>query len=64
MVGKNTSLLALLALSIGQRLCINISVSRAYFLTTLHSHLDLFNYFWSNLFNVDVNYTYIYLVKL
>ena len=31
---------SLLALSIGQRLCINFSVSRANLVTTLHSHLD------------------------
>ena len=30
-----------LALSVGQRLCINFSVSRANFLTTLRSHLDV-----------------------
>ena len=46
----------LLALSIGQRLCVNFYVSiRANFLTTLRSHLDVTcsYYFWSSLFNVD-----------
>ena len=53
----------LLALSVGQRLCINFSVSRANFLTILRSHLDVTCscYFGSSLFNVDVNYSYIYL---
>jgi hypothetical protein len=48
--------LLLLALSIGQRLCVNFYVSiRANFLTTLRSHLDVTcsYYFWSSLFNVD-----------
>ena len=55
----------LLDLSVGQRLCINFSVSRANFLTTLRSHLDVACscYFWSSLFDVDVNYSYIYLVN-
>jgi hypothetical protein len=41
----------LLALSIGQSLCVNFYVSRANFLTTLRSHLDVTcsYYFWSNL---------------
>ena len=45
----------LLALSVGQRLCINFYVSRANFLTTLRLHLDVTYscYFWSSLFNVD-----------
>jgi hypothetical protein len=45
----------LLALSIGQRLCVNFYVSRANFLTTLRSHLDVSCscYFWSSLVNVD-----------
>ena len=43
-----------------QRLCINFSVSRVNFLTTLHSHLNIFCYFWSSLFNVDVNCSYIF----
>ena len=47
-----------------QKLCINFYVSRANFLTTSHSHLDVSDYFWSNLFNVDVNFIYIYIVKL
>ena len=41
------------------RLCINFSVSRVNFLTTLHSHLNVSCYFWCSLFNVDVNYNYI-----
>ena len=32
---------SLLALSVGQRLCINFFVPRANFLTTLRSHLDV-----------------------
>ena len=53
----------LLALSVGRRLCINFSVSRANFQTTLRSHLDVTCscYFWSSLFTVDVNYSYIYI---
>ena len=49
----------LLALSIGQILCIGFCVSRANFLTTLRSHLDVTCswYFMSCLFNVDVNYS-------
>ena len=45
----------LLALFVGQRLCINFYVSRAKFLTTLCSHLDITCtcYFWSNLFKMD-----------
>jgi hypothetical protein len=41
----------LLALSIGQRLCVNFYVSGANFLTTLRSHLDVTcsYYFWSSL---------------
>ena len=55
----------LLALSVGQRLCINFYVSRVNFLTTLRSHLDVTCscYFGSSLSNVDVNYSYIYLVN-
>ena len=56
----------LLALSIGQRLCVNFSVSiGANFLTTLRSHLDVTCscYFGSSLFNVDVICSYIYLVN-
>jgi hypothetical protein len=45
--------LLLLALSLGQRLCIKFSDSSANFLTTLRSHLDLSGSFWSSLFNVD-----------
>ena len=53
----------LLALSIGQRLCIDFSVSEANFLTTLRLDLDVIfsYYFLSNLFNVDVNYSIIYI---
>ena len=53
----------LLALNVGQRLCINLFVPRANFLTTLCSHLDVIcsRYCWSSLFNVDVDYGYIYL---
>jgi hypothetical protein len=46
----------LLALSIGQRLCVNFYVSiTENFLTTLRSHLDVTcsYYFWSSFFNVD-----------
>ena len=50
--------------SIGHRLCINFSISRANFVTTLRSHLDVSCYFWSTLFNVDVNYSYIYIYEL
>ena len=42
-----------------QRLCINFSVSRVDFLTTLRSHLNVSCCFWSSLFNVDVNCSYI-----
>ena len=42
-----------------QRLCINFSVLRVDFLTTLRSQLNVSCYFWSSLFNVDVNYSYI-----
>ena len=42
-----------------QRLCFNFSISRVNFLTTLRSHLNVSCYFWSNLFNVDVNCSYI-----
>ena len=54
---------SLLAMFVGQRLCINFFVSRANFLTTLCSHLDVTCscYFWSNLLNVDVNYIYIHI---
>ena len=52
-------LFGLLALSIGQRLCINFFVPRANFLTTLRSHLDVActRYFSSSLFNVGVDYS-------
>ena len=42
---------------------INFSVSKANFLTTLRSHLNLTCscYFGSNLFNVDINYSFIYI---
>ena len=55
----------ILALSVGQRLCAKFYVSIANFLTTLRSHLDVTCscYFGSSLFNVDVNYSYIYLVN-
>ena len=33
-------------------------------MTTLRSHLDVSSYFWSSLFNVDVNYSYIYHLNL
>ena len=48
---------------VGQRLCINFFVSRANFLTTLRSHLDVTCscYFGSILFNVDVNYSCVYI---
>ena len=47
--------MCLLALSVGQRLCANFYVSRANFLTTLRSHLDVTCscYLWSSSFNVD-----------
>ena len=41
----------LLAMSIGQRLCINFYVSRANFLTTLRSHLEDFRFFYLVFFN-------------
>jgi hypothetical protein len=49
------TILPLLALSVGQRLGANFYVSRANFLTTLHSHLDITcsHYFWSSLLNLD-----------
>ena len=45
------------------RQCIDFSVLRAHFLTTLRSHLDVTCscYFKSNLFNVDIKYSYIYI---
>ena len=45
----------LLAMSVGQRLCINFYDSRANFLTTLCSHLDVTYpcYFWFGWFNMD-----------
>ena len=51
----------LLAMSIGQSLCIDFSISKVNFLTTLRSYLDVTCscYFWSSLVNVDVNYSYI-----
>ena len=42
-----------------QRQCINLSVPGVNFLSTLHSHLNVSCYFWSNWFNMDVNYSYI-----
>ena len=42
-----------------QRLCINFSMSRVNFLTTLRSHLNVSCYFWSSLLSVDVNYNYV-----
>ena len=52
----------LLTLSVG--LCLDFSLSRANFLTTLRSQLDVMcSFFWSNLFNVDVKYSYIYKVN-
>ena len=50
-----------LVLSVGQRLCIDFSVSKANFLTTLRSHLDVTYscHFIFKLFNVDVNYIFI-----
>ena len=58
---KQTHQCFLLALYVGQRLCIGFSVLRTNFLTTLCSHLDVTCscYFWSNLFNVDVNCSFI-----
>ena len=55
----------LLAMYVSQRLRIAFFVSRANFLTTLRSNLDVTCscYFWSNLFNGDVTYSYIYLVN-
>ena len=54
-IKKSWVTLCLLALSLGHRLCVNFYVSRAIFLTTLRSHLDVTcsYYFWSSLFNVD-----------
>ena len=65
MVLQMHTTIGLLALSVGQRIYINFSISRANFLTTLHSHFDVTCScnFGSNLFNVDVNYSYIYLVN-
>ena len=64
MIKKNPHhfLECLLALYVGHRLCINFSVSRANFLTTLPSHLNVTCscYFSSNLFNVGVDYSVIY----
>ena len=64
MIKKNPHhfLECLLALYVGHRLCINFSVSRANFLTTLSSHLNVTcsYYFSSNLFNVGVDYSVIY----
>ena len=53
----------LLALSVEHRLCINFYVPRANFLATLHSHLDITCSccVWSNLFNVNVDYSVIYI---
>ena len=42
-----------------QRLCINFFVSRVNFLSTLLSHFNVSCCFWSSLFNVDFNYSYI-----
>ena len=51
---------SLLVMFVGRRLCINFFVSRVNFLTTLHSHLDgtCSCYSWSNLFDLNVNYTF------
>jgi hypothetical protein len=53
----------LVALFVGQRLYINFYVSRANFLTTLRSYLNVTCscYFGSSVFNVDVNYSYIHI---
>ena len=50
-------MMGLLALSVGHRLYIDFSVSRANFLTTLRSHLDITCscLFWSSLFVYLVN---------
>ena len=55
----------LFALYIGQRLCVNFYVSRANFLATLCSHLDVTCscYLWSSLFNRNANYSYKCLVN-
>ena len=55
------AMFSLLALFV-ERDCINFSVSRVNFLTTWRSHLNVSCYFWSNLFDVDVNYSYILIV--
>ena len=49
----------LLALFVGQRLCINFFVSSENFLITLRSHFNVTCsfYFWLSLLNVDVNYS-------
>ena len=48
-------------LYVGQRLCIDFSVSRANFLTTLHSHLVVTCscYFWSSLLALSVDKDYV-----
>jgi len=58
----NLSFIVLLALYAGQQLCIDFFVSRANFLIILRSHLDVTCLYsiLSSLFNVDVNYNYIY----
>ena len=58
-------LVSLLVVSVGHRLCIDFTVSRAIFLTTLRSHLDVtcYCYYWPSLFDVDFNYSYTYLVN-
>ena len=57
--------ICLLTLYVGQKLCIVFFFfSKANFLTTLRSYLDVicFYYFWSNLLKINVNYDYIYMV--
>ena len=56
--GHHLQVDCLLALYVEHRLCIDLYVSRANFLTTLRSHLGVTfsSYFWSILFNVDINY--------
>ena len=57
--------LNVLALFVGQRLGIDFYVSRAKFLTTLRSHLDIACSccFLSNSFNVDISYSFIYILS-
>jgi hypothetical protein len=53
----------LVTLYVRQRLCINFFVSRANFLTTLRSYLNVTCSCYFGLFNVGVNYSYIYLLN-